>query len=345
MAIIIGLIKIIIVFGIIVGMHEGAHFLMAKKNKIYVKEFAIGFGPKIFSKEKNGTIYSIRAIPFGGFNDLAENIPDEEAEKNKIEGCQYYKNASAKVRFSILIAGVAVNILFAVLLYFTIHLFTDNRTLVVDTVGNEYQAYGIVQSDDEIIGIDGKKLRVRSDLDNYLLFNDPDKVTLTIIRDGVEENVEVPVSITNESGIPRKLIGVTMKYGEKTLKGQIYYSFWSTINFVTRTLYGYGTLITGRASINNFSGPVGIGETVATSKGIYEMCYYLSAISISLGIINLLPIPGLDGGKIMFLIIELIRGKKVNEDVETILSLVCIFLLLMFALYITKNDISGMIVK
>ena len=348
MVIIISIIKIIIVFGIIVGMHEGAHFLMAKKNNIYVKEFAIGFGPKVFSKEKNGTLYTLRAIPLGGFNDLAEEIQlDSEEARNRIKdkNQQYYKEASAKIRFQILAAGVTVNIIFAIILFFTIHLFKTNRSLVVDYVGNEFKSYGIIQENDQILKIDGKKIHVIADVDNYLYTNRPEKVQLTINRNGAEQELEVPVSTSDDTGHTRYLLGVSMKWADKTIKNQLYFSYWNTIDFVSKTLNGYRLLITGKASMDNFSGPIGIGETIAKSQGLYEICYYIAAISISLGIINLFPIPGLDGGKIFLLIIELIRGKKIDEDVETVLSLIGIGLLLLFAVFITKNDITNFIIK
>ena len=344
MGIIISIIKIVIVFGLIVVMHEGAHFLVAKKNNIYVREFAIGFGPKIFSKTKNGTVYSIRAIPFGGFNDLADN-PKSEKETDEIADHQYFRDASVRVRLAIVLAGAIANILFAMLLFFTINLFYENKSLVVDFVGTEFNAYGIILPNDELKKVDDKKLHVRSDLDNYFFTEQPEQVKVTLIRDGKEMVIDVPTSKIELGNSVRYLLGVNMKPVEKTLKNQFYHSFWNTINFVIKTFNGYRLLFTGGLSIDSFSGPIGIGETIASSRGIYEILHYLAAISISLGIVNLIPIPGLDGGKTVLLLYKLITRKKVNEDVEAILTIIGVFILLMLALYVTQKDIFRFFIK
>ena len=342
MGIIISILKIIIIFGLIVGMHEGAHFFVAKKLHIYVREFSIGFGPKLFSKMKNGTTYSLRAIPFGGFNDLADDPNSERPETDiKDDNTKYFRNARIRERFAIVIAGATINIIFAMVLYFSINLFYENKSLVVDEVGKEYKAYGILLPGDEMTRINGKKLHVRSDLDNYFFTHQVDEVTLSIIRDGKEMDLEVPVSTIQGNGYTRYLLGIAPTIVEKTIKNQCYHSFWGTINFVKKTFLGYGMLITGNMPLESVSGPVGIGETIVSSKGIYEFLYYMSAISLSLGIVNLLPIPGLDGGKVVFLIIEFFRKKKINEDVEMMLTIAGMIFLLLIAFIVTNKDIMS----
>ena len=216
-----------------------------------------------------------------------------------------------------------------------------DKSLVVDEVGKEYKAYGILLPGDEMTRINGKKLHVRSDLDNYFFTHQVDKVTLSIIRDGKEMELEVPVSTTQGNGYTRYLLGISPTIVEKTIKNQCYHSFWGTVNFVKKTFFGYAMLITGNMPLESVSGPVGIGETIVSSKGIYEFLYYMSAISLSLGIVNLLPIPGLDGGKVVFLIIEFIRKKKINEDVEMMLTIAGMIFLLLIAFIVTNKDIMS----
>ena len=153
--------------------------------------------------------------------------------------------------------------------------------------------------------------------------------------------LEVPVSTTQGNGYTRYLLGIAPTIVEKTIKNQCYHSFWGTVNFVKKTFFFYSMLITGNMPLESVSGPVGIGETIVSSKGIYEFLYYMSAISLSLGIVNLLPIPGLDGGKVVFLIIEFIRKKKINEDVEMMLTIAGMIFLLLIAFIVTNKDIMS----
>lgn len=248
MSFIITAIKIIFLLGFLVIIHEGGHFIVAKLCKVKVNEFAIGFGPKIWSKQGKETKYQLRLIPFGGFVSM-----EGEEEHSDVEGS--FSKASIPKRFAIICAGAIVNIIFGLLAYM---------------------------------------------------------ILITIIHfTTVEAN-----------------IGTSFIYALNSTKILIYSMFDSIVQ-----------LFSGKVSINDMVGPVGISQMVANTTGIAQFVYLLSVISISLGITNLLPFVPLDGGKAVLLIIEAIRKKPLKQETELKLQSAGFLLLIIFSVFVAFNDI------
>ena len=333
--IITGIIKVVFLLGFLIFIHEGGHFIVAKLCGVKVKEFSIGFGPKIFSKQGDYTKYSIRAIPLGGFVEMLgenENLEEEGA----------FSNSKVSKRIAIVSAGALVNIIFGICVYFLLMTFSGvNSSTVIKSLIKDYSnENSVLQPGDEILSINGNRTRIKSDVDNILYNSNGDDIQVVVLRNN--ENVELkvtPIEI-NYGDSKRYILGVEVERAEKNIKNNTYYGFWETMNFLKSTGDGLLKLITGKVQVVQMTGPVGISEMVVKTNGVYDFVYLLAVISISLGITNLLPIPALDGGKILLLIIEAIRRKKISEEVELELQSIGFTFLIILSLYVSFNDVS-----
>lgn len=241
-------IKIIILLGFLIFIHEGGHFIVAKLCKVKVNEFSIGFGPTILKKQGKETQYALRLIPLGGFVSM-----EGEEEASDKEGS--FSKASIPRRIAIVLAGATVNIIFALIVYFILAL---------------------------IYGFQG----------------------------------------TGDFGSAIQFAGS------------------KTGDFFSSTFVGLGQLFTGKIGLDQMMGPVGISEIVANTSGLFEFFNMMAIISLSLGVTNLLPIPALDGGKILLLIIEAIRRKPLKEKTEISIQLIGFCFLIMLSILVTYQDIT-----
>lgn len=334
MHIIIGIIKVVFLLGFLVLIHEGGHFLVAKLCKVKVREFSIGFGPKLFAKQGKETKYSLRAIPFGGYVDMLG-----EAEASCEQGS--FSNAKVGHRIAIVAAGAIVNIMFGILVYFLLMTGSGaNRSTVIQSLIPEYISENtVLQPGDKILEINGKKTRIKSDVDEILLQSNGETLDMLVNRNG--ENLALKVMpIAIEYGrITRYILGVEVAQAEKNFANNLYYGSWETVAFVGSIGDSLKMLISGNVSFNQMTGPVGISGMVVKTSGIYEFVYLLAVISLSLGVTNLLPIPALDGGRLVLLIIEGIRGKALDQEVELSIQSAGFFLLILFSIYISYKDI------
>lgn len=316
-------------------IHEGGHFLVAKAFKIKVTEFSIGFGPTFFAKQGKETKYVIRAIPFGGYVNMVG-----ESERVNEEGS--FSNAKILPRIAIVAAGGIVNIVFGVLTFFILVAITG--TNISTTIGEIIPEYAsnisLLEVGDTILEIDGRKVHLKSDIDKKMQEVKSDEpITLLIERDGKTQYVSViPSKYENENYI----LGIKVAIKEKNLQNNIYYAFWETIDFTFSIGDSLKMLFTGAVKPEQMMGPIGISEMVVETNGIYNFVYLLSLVSLSLGVTNLLPIPVLDGGRILLLIIEGIRGKALKEEVELGIQSAGFTLLILFSLYVSYNDILRM---
>lgn len=335
MTFLLNIIKIIFLLGFLIFIHEGGHFLLAKLFKVKVLEFAIGFGPTIWSKQGKETKYTLRLIPIGGFvNMLGEEIKSDDKHS--------YNNASIIKRILILLAGGVVNILFGVLIYFTIVGANNNYyvSTVIDKVMPNYAAEKVgLKSGDKILKVNDKKIRVKTDIDLILAdFND-EELTLIIERENKQKSINIQPTKIEENTQTRYMLGIEFKQIEAKFSDRLYYGYWETVNFVSSVLEGIKGLFIGKVQINQLSGPVGISNIVASTNNVLQYVYILAVISISLGMTNLLPFPPLDGGKIILLLIEAITKKPIKQEIDTAIQIVGMLLLLGLSLYVTYNDI------
>lgn len=334
MSFIIGVLKVIFLLGFLILIHEGGHFLVAKLCKVKVKEFSLGFGPSVYAKQGKETKYSLRAIPFGGYVDML-------GETETVEEKGSFSQAKVSQRIAIVAAGAIVNIIFGILAYFLLMTCSGvNSSTTIKQLIPEYQTESsVLQAGDKILEINEEKTRIKSDVDEILLDANGEDLQVLVERNGQTIELTVmPVQI--EYGeMTRYILGVEVEQAEKSLSNNCYYGFWETASFLQSVGDSLIKLVTGNVQLNQMTGPVGISEMAVKTSGIYDFVYLLAVVSLSLGVTNLLPIPALDGGKILLLLIEAIRKKKIEEELELKLQSLGFTFLILLSLYVSFNDV------
>lgn len=336
----------ILILGVIILVHEFGHFIFAKWAGVYVYEFSIGMGPKLWSKKgKNGeTEYCLRAIPLGGFVSLAGEEVDDDT---KVAKDRKLYNKSFIQRFLIMFAGAMNNfILCFVLLLVSAFIYGSvSQTPVVSSVNEEYPAYEAgIKTGDTIVSINGDNVSSWSEV-QLLIQTTKGKEVEIVVEDvkGNERTVMLtPEKIENEDGSTSYVVGVGM--GGKVVKGfvpSIKYAFETTGSLFGLMLTTIKELFTGGVAVKELSGPVGIYSIVGeqAKEGLQSIMYLIAFLSINVGVINLIPFPAFDGGRILFLIIEKIFKKPIPVKVENMVNSIGFMLLLLLMLYVTLNDI------
>lgn len=331
----------ILIFGFLIFIHEGGHFLFARLFKVTVHEFSIGMGPKIFSKKskKSGIAYSLRAFPIGGFVSMAGE--DEESEDpNALNKKPVWQ------RLIIVSAGAATNLVAGILVMFILVFSSASMGLGSTTVaefrdGALSQGCGL-QVGDTIVEVDGRNVHIADELVYEIMRLGIEPVDLTIVRDGektVIEDVEFPE--ISEQGVAFGNADFYVYGQERTFTNLVKHSFYRstyTVRMIWESLYD---LVTGRYGIEAVSGPVGVTEalTEAAQTGSYNFIYLVVVISMNLGVMNLLPLPALDGGRIVFLLIEAVRRKPVSPKVEGVVHTTGMVLLILFMIFVCVKDV------
>jgi len=341
------LVVFILILGLIVLVHELGHFLWAKKFGVYIYEFSIGMGPVIFSKKgkKDGITYNLRALPIGGFVAMAGEVYEDD---NKIPKDRFLCNKPVWQRVIVMAAGVINNFIMAIVLLFIMALIWGSNSLtpkVAQVVEGYPMAEAGIVKDDIIVAINNKKINTWDEAQILLYYkNDKDYYEFRVRHvDGTEENYKITPKVEKaEDGTENKVFGVHINQDETFgLWNKIKYAFekfWTTIVSMWLTIAG---LITGKISVNALSGPVGIYTVVgqSISYGVYYIIYLLSYLSINVGVINILPFPAFDGGRILFLLIEKIKGSPVNQKFENWCHTIGFILLMILIIFVTIHDI------
>ena len=336
----------ILILGIIILVHEFGHFIFAKWFNVYVYEFSLGMGPKIWGKMgKNGeTEYCIRAIPLGGFVRLAgEEVDDDE----KIAKDRKLYNKNFIQRFFIMFAGAMNNFIlcFVVLLVSAFIFGSVSLKPVVSSVNEEYPAYeaGVLVGD-TILEINGDKVSSWNEVQLKIQTTKGEELDILVLgKDGTERKISlIPEKVENEDGVVSYIIGVGM--GGKVEKGfvpSIKYAVETTGSLFKLMIVTVKELFTGGVAVKELSGPVGIYTVVGeqAKQGIQSILYLIAFLSINVGVINLIPFPAFDGVRILFLIIEKIFKKPIPVKVENIVNSAGFLLLIGLMLYVTFNDI------
>ncbi len=339
----------IIILGIIIFLHELGHFMTAKYYKMPVIEFAIGMGPKLFTKRIGETDYSIRMLPLGGFVNIAGMQPEENPE-DEVPGGFYTKPAFS--RFVVLIAGVMMNFLTSIIAIFILISMTGviptkYTEPIVGIVQENSRAKDFLQTGDRITEINGAKISNWKDLQQEILkingtekkYNDED-ISIKVSRNGkeVSDNVKLTYSKDAESYI----LGIQVQSPKLSFLKRIEISVYSFVEYFKMMLQGLKMLITGKVSAKEITGPVGlpkfVGEAYKTGGGLALINIFI-VLSINIGLMNLLPIPALDGGRLLFVIPEFI-GVKVNKKIEEKIHMVGMMLLLILMAFIIFNDVT-----
>ena len=342
----------VLIFSLIILFHEFGHFLFAKLGGITVTEFSLGMGPRLLSFEMGGTRYSLKALPIGGSCAMLGEDEDDMQEGS-------FGSKSVWTRILVVAAGPLFNFILAYVISVILLLNAGCDLPVLLAVSEGYPAEQAgLQPGDVITQINGKNMYLYRDVSNYVSFHqerlsDGTPVTVRFTRDGEKHTVSLTAA---DDGNGRYILGVSgsSSYREKlgffrTLRYGLYeVRFW-----VGTTLGSLRLLLTGKAGAQDLSGPVGvvsmIGETYEESRtdGWYYVMLNMMNISIllsaNLGVMNLLPLPALDGGRLLFLILEVIRRKRIDPGKEGMVHFAGFMLLMLLMVFVLFNDIRRIV--
>ncbi|MGX4645136.1 RIP metalloprotease RseP [Holzapfeliella sp. JNUCC 80] len=416
-----GILIFLIIFGILVVVHEFGHFIVAKKSGILVREFSVGMGPKIFQKLHKNTTYTVRWLPLGGYVRLAgpddtakidpgsmvllqlneegqviriNTTPDDisfdgipvQVKKADLEDTLYiegFENGDEEKlrRFDVIhdatiieengtelqiaprdvqmqsvsvwkkiatnFAGPFNNALLT-LVVFMIYAFVSAGapTTVVNNFSQNSPAQTAgIEKGDKIVKVDQQNIASTTDIQQYLSTTKNEQVTVEIERNGQTVQKTVKPQTITENDTNYRLLGLTFDV-DGSFSARVSQGWNLTTNTATLIFKGVKSLVTG-FSLNKLSGPVGIYKQASdlSNQGFLSILYFLGAISINLGIMNLLPIPGLDGGKLLLNLYELLRGKPVSQEKEVIINIVGVVILFALIIAVTGNDIYRYFIK
>ncbi len=331
----------LLVFSIIIIVHEFGHFLLAKLNGITVLEFSLGMGPRLLSHEFGGTRYSWKLLPFGGSCMMLGEDGDEDGEGS-------FGSKSVWARMSVIVAGPLFNFLLGfVLAIFIVGTIGYDVPLVYQVSdGMPAQEAGI-QAGDIITKMNGKRIHLYREFANYSLFHPGETVVFEYERDGQRYETTVEPVLT-ESGYKYGISSLNYREKVGALR-TLQYSAYEVCYWIDTTIGSLKLLLRGGVSINDMSGPVGvvdmIGETYEESKSDGAMYVWLNLVNIAilltanLGVMNLLPIPALDGGRLVFLILEAIRRKRIEPELEAKIHMAGLMLLMLLMVVVMFNDV------
>ena len=347
---IITILILFIMLGLIISIHEFGHFIAAKKSGVYVDEFSLGMGPLIFKhKPKNSeTTYSLRLLPIGGFVSMAE----KEEKKSKVKKDRVLENKDFFHVFWVLINGIVFNFILAIVLFFISGLAYGrpiNEPIISEVVvdGAAYKAG--IEAGDKIVEINGAKIKNWDDFTLEALAKKlEDEYEFKVVKPNGEIKTYIVVpDVKNDNGTETRVygIGLSATRFERGFKQAFIYAFEGTYENSITIFKILGSLFTGKVSVKNLSGPVGIYSVVDTvkSRGLQTLLYLTAYLSINVGIVNLIPIPVFDGGRVLILIIEKITRKKSSEKLELTLNYVGFALMILLMLFVTFNDVVRLI--
>lgn len=340
------LIIFILVLGLIILVHEFGHFICAKKSGVHIYEFSIGMGPLIFThKGKDGIDYNIRALPIGGFVQMAGEVYEDDG---KIPKEKFMCNRPWYQRLMILVAGVFNNFVLAIILLFILAIIwgpTSSTPKVLNVQKDSAASISGMQSGDIITAINGHEFTSWDVGQIYLYYKNDDNVyTFDVTHENGEKETLtlVPKISKDEKGNETKTFGIQIdNRREKNFIECVKFTFQKFIDVMKSMAITVWGLLTGQVSASNLSGPVGIYKVVDQSVkyGLQQLIYITAFLSINVGFINILPFPAFDGGHVFFMILEKLKGSKLNAKFENTCNMIGFALLMLLMLYITVQDI------
>lgn len=338
-----GIILALLLFSFIVFFHELGHFLLAKLNGVDVEEFAIGMGPLLVSKEYKGTQYSWRLLPIGGFCAMGE---DEEATDSP----NNFNNKSVWARIAVIAAGAIFNFILALLLSIVLVGMTGYDESVISAVDENYPAAEAgMEAGDKIIRMGDKKINLFREVTMYNQYHQGEEVEVTFLHDGEKKTATMKPVMDEELGYYR--FGFSGgAYQKANVLTAVQYGVYEVKFWICTTVDSLKMLITGQVGVDQLSGPVGIVDVVGDSYEqtkdyglkivLAQLLYWAILLSANLGVMNLLPLPALDGGRLIFLFVEAIRGKRVPPEKEGYVHTIGIILLMVLMVFVMFNDIK-----
>ena len=329
----------ILAFGVLVIVHEFGHFITAKRGGVQVNEFWIGMGPTLLKHEHKGTLYCLKLLPFGGACVM-------EGEDGESENEHAFGKAKLPRRMLIVCAGALMNFLVGFLIVLAVMQPNGpNGGYIVSTIASvdpASTAAGDLKAGDEILKIDGYHILVRSDFEIALSRTASTTHEVTVRREGEKvtlPSVKLEATVTDANG--NKRIGITFAELPDSLGMHLSMSVRTAVNYARLVWSSVGMLVRGQVGVDQLAGPVGMAEVMADTAKYSMISFFqlVAFISINLGVMNLLPLPALGGGRLVFLIIEGIRRKPVPPRYEGYVHAAGLMLLLMLMVYVTGQDV------
>lgn len=325
----------VLIFSLLIFMHEAGHFIAARSVGIKVNEFALGMGPRLLHIKKGDTEYSLRAFPIGGFCSM-----EGEDEKSNSEFA--FNNKPFWAKGLVVVAGPATNLLFAVILLILLVFATGVPSNSIDKVmadGTAIKA-GLTQGD-EIVQIDDTKTEKGADVISALDESTKDTVSVIVDRNGDLKNFTVDIETTGDG---KRMIGIQLGIG-RDFVGAVPTGIKHTVTLWNGTIDAFGQLFTGKISVKELSGPIGIVGMVGQTAemGMDYVIVFAAFISMNLGIVNMLPIPALDGGRLLLLFLRVFFKENISDDLEGKIHFVGMIALFGLMIFITYQDIGRLI--
>lgn len=337
------IILFILIFSLIVMVHEFGHFLLAKKNGIYVTEFSLGLGPTLVGFTKGETKYSLKLLPFGGACMFL-------GEDGVSTDSRAFPNQSVFARISVVAAGPIFNFILAFICsLFIIGGIGYDAPVIYQVVPNFPAAEAGLKEGDKIVKMNDTRIHIYREVSMYVQMHQNQTVDVTYERDGKQTTVTLDPKYSEDSGY--YLLGF-LGAGTR-VKGNalttIEYSAYEVKYWIDTTIKSLGMLIKGKISADDLSGPVGVAQIVGkvydNSKADGAFYVWLNMLNIAvllsanLGVMNLLPLPALDGGRLVFLVIEAIRRKRIDPEKEGMVHFIGLMLLMLLMVFVMFNDI------
>jgi regulator of sigma E protease len=328
-----------VVLGILIFVHEFGHFIVAKLCGMPVDEFSMGFGPAIAGKQWGDTRYSLRLLPLGGYNKIAGMEPGDDRPNG-------FNHQPMAARMGVILAGSLFNLLFAVLIFVIlfsvigIYQPSDANMIGDIMVKSPAEAAGL-QPGDRILMIDGQPTLTWDQVASSIHSKGAHPVQLVIQRQ--ERRFSLLITPQYDPGTRSSLIGIVPSFAwfKQGLAPAVKSGLQASYTWVVLILQSLGQLVTGKVQMQNLSGPVGIVQQLDTTarQGLRYLLMLTGVLGINLAIVNLLPIPALDGSRLVFLAVEWVRGKPINPEKENMIHLIGFAVLMGLVLLITYNDI------
>ena len=345
------LIFAILLFSLLVFVHELGHFVCAKLSGIQVNEFALFLGPAIFKKQVGETLYSIRCIPFGGYCAM-------EGEDEDTDNPRAFHRAAWWKRFIVLVAGAAMNFIIGVAMFAIVYAPSEVFIMpVVDTIEEGCLLAGEegIQSGDRFVEVDGEKIYLYTNFSTFLAMNEGEVHDLVLERDGelvvLDDFAMKKAEFVNEDGTTSLRYGFNFSLEEATFSGKLAYTWNTVLDTIRNIRLSLNMLFTGKAGIQDLSGPVGIvdqmsqvaQESPTWIDAALNLIWFGAFLAINLAVMNLLPIPALDGGRVVCLLLttaaEAIIRKKIDPKYEGYLHTGGMILLLALMAFVMFKDI------
>lgn len=348
----------VLLFGAILLVHEFGHFIAARKCGVFVEEFAIGMGPKLLSKQGKETLYSLRLLPIGGFCKM-RGEDETNDDPRSLNSKPVYQRAI------IMVAGATMNFVLAFVAVLAVSSIGGITALTVSgVVENTPAAAAGILPGDRIMSIGGKNVHLYDEMMFNLTEIVKDKQTSIVVnRDGKAIKLQLTPMFDKEDSTYKIGVQLTPKAGIINSRGlpranpweHIENAVFSNIFYVKSTLYGIGQLITLKVPADAMAGPVGVTSVIsdvyqqAAPKGLtivlLNVFHILALLSANVGVFNLLPLPALDGGRVVFLLIELVRRKPIKREAEGMVHFVGFALLMVLTVFILYSDIMKLAIK